>query len=384
MLLHAGLGKPLLSEIVAVNYNIAVQNPGQLVAIQRFTERVLVEVVEACDHFAPIVNRNMPALLRLLKSASMDALVSLRHVNTAFQIGLLEFPGRVAMPRWMAFGDACSRVPIVDRLHLKEFYARRASRPLDNQILSTEEIFHTARGAGLGAEALGVMKSTAEYSPRSAQGGALPRDGTAGVTRGAIVALARMWRAHPPMSRFMDGFTEWGPGDSRNSADVNLERHCEKHVLYQEVGPNYGAAEPTQWWEILNVNLTWMDYERLARNPLPQCRAVFDGDRPLRGDALKKFLFYHGGLRSEPELTRFLKDQALPRYREFSIARSRGMDNALVQSDGESVFISGSSGPAFIIGRYEGVQLGISSCYLPEPLTEKLAGARKVMAWPLR
>jgi hypothetical protein len=56
----------------------------------------------------------------------------------------------------------------------------------------------------------------------------------------------------------------------------------------------------------------------------------------------------------------------------------------IVHSNGTRVFISGSFGDVFIIGRFEGVQLGISSCYRPLDLQEKLNGARANMCWPLR
>jgi hypothetical protein len=60
------------------------------------------------------------------------------------------------------------------------------------------------------------------------------------------------------------------------------------------------------------------------------------------------------------------------------------MSNVIVHSNGTRVFISGSFGDVFIIGRFEGVQLGISSCYRPLDLQEKLNGARANMCWPLR
>jgi hypothetical protein len=377
MHLHPGLSPKILSSIIANTYAVQIRNVDQLRVIERFPVRVLIAAIEEVDHFQPIVAREMGALLRLLRVVDPAILWSLRQVNTAFQITLTEFPARVPVQRWVAFGNACSRVAAGDRPYLNRFYESKANRPRDNQITSTEEIFHTANVVGLGAQALGVMRSTAEYSTDEHRS-------TDGVTSRSIVALARMWHHYPPMSMFMVGFAVWGPGDSRSTGAVNLERHCEKHVLYQDVGPLYGVREPTQWWGLLDLNLTLADYEQHVRAPLLQVRNLFDGNRPLRGENVKKLLLYHGGLRSEPDLTRFLKNQALPRYRDFAILRSRGMDNAIVQSDGESVFISGSSGPAFIIGRFDGVQLGISSCYLPEPLDVKLRGARAVRAWPLR
>jgi hypothetical protein len=165
-------------------------------------------------------------------------------------------------------------------------------------------------------------------------------------------------------------------------AVANLDAHVLKHVCRQPVDPNFGVSETIAWWEALNVSLTLADYDALAVHPMQQARTCFNGNLPLAGDCLKRFLVYQA-LQNQAALTQFVKNQALIPYRDFAIRQSGAMTNALVHSNGTRVFISGRSGDAFIIGPFEGAQLGISSCYRPLDLAVKLQGARANMCWPL-
>lgn len=51
------------------------------------------------------------------------------------------------------------------------------------------------------------------------------------------------------------------------------------------------------------------------------------------------------------------------------------------QGDANQVFVSGAEGDIFVIARFEGPVLGISSCYFAQDRGAKL-GAR-VQIWPL-
>ncbi|SCU75656.1 hypothetical protein CNECB9_2420009 [Cupriavidus necator] len=153
----------------------------------------------------------------------------------------------------------------------------------------------------MGDDALRVMKAVMQNGGNAA-----------GITSRTIVALARMLRAHPPLSGFT-GYTPWGPGE--------------------------------------------------------------------HGDHLRRFLI-HQAFNDEPQLADFALQQAP--YRDVAIETSRVLNRVIIQSNGEKVFLSGASGNIFIIGRFEGTELGISSCYWAPDIESKLRGARSNICWEVR
>ena len=353
-------------------YGVNIVNPGQLGPIEKISRPTLDAAFDAVDDFRGACGRQFNLLLNFLRALDQGGnaaakLLALKQINLAFgcQVSLLPNPPLLA--RWTAFGAACGGVAAAARPHLARFYQ---SRNANTAVTDIEAIFNAANGAGHGAQALEVMKIVME------------RNGSpAGITPMAIGAICNMLAAHRPMSGFM-GFTQWGPGESPDP-DTNLDVHVLKHVCFHNPDPDFGVSEAVSFWDTFHVRLTAADFEQLAVNPLPQARLCFDGAQPLRGDRLKRFLVYRA-LENQPALTQFVKNQALIPYRDFAIETSRVMTNVIVQSNGTRVFISGSAGDAFIIGRFEGLQLGISSCYRPLDINEKLQGARSNMCWPLR
>jgi len=134
---------------------------------------------------------------------------------------------------------------------------------------------------------------------------------------------------------------------------------------------------------LLNVQLTLQDYEGAAVNPMPQARFCFDGANPLAGDRLKRFLVLQA-FTNEAALTTLVVGRSQIAYGNYAINQSAHMANVIVQSNGVRVFISGSyNGQVFIIGRFDGAQLGISSAYIPLDLQAKLDGAASNICWAL-
>lgn len=353
-------------------YGINIGNADQLRPIEQITRATLDEAFDAVNDFRTACGGRFNLLLNFLRALDQGGnaaakVLALKQINRAFGCQALELPNPVPLIRWTALGTACDGVAATHPPHLARFYQSRNARTALRDI---EDIFHAANLAGHGAQALEVMKVVME------------RNGDpTGITTMAIVSLVNMLRSHRPMSGFM-GFTQWGPGDNANP-NANLDAHVLKHVCRQPVDVNFGVSETVKWWDALHVCLTLADYDRLAVNPMPQVRMCFDGVQPLRGDRLKRFLVYQA-LQNQPALTQFVKSLALIPYQDFAIENSRVMTNVIVHSNGTRVFISGSAGDAFIIGRFEGAQLGISSCYRPLDLAGKLRGARANMCWPLR
>jgi hypothetical protein len=363
--------KVVASQVVTA-YGINIANAGQLRAIEQISRATLDAAFEAADDFRAGCNHQYNLLLNFLRGLDEDGnvaakLLALRQINLAFGCQATLLPNQTPLVRWTVFGAACGLVPAAHRPHLAAFFL---SRNPGTALRDMETLFHTANLVGNGAQALEVMKVVME------------RNGDpSGISVITIVPLVQMLAVYRPMSGFM-GFTQWGPGDHGDQAS-NLEAHVLKHVCRQPVDVNFGVSETIAWWDVLRVRLTLADYDQLAVNPMPMARACFEGALPLRGDRLKSFLICQA-LQNELALTQFVKNQALIRYRDFAIDSSRVMTNVIVHSNGIRVFISGCAGDAFIIGRLDGAQLGISSCYRPLDMAAKLAGARVNMCWPLR
>lgn len=367
----ANMNAKAAASYIANAYGINVENSGQVRPIEQITRATLDLAFDAADDFRAACGQQLNLLINFLRGLDQGGnaaakLLALRQINQAFGCQASVLPNNPPLARWTAFGAACGQVAATAPPHLNRFYR---SRNPGTALRDIEAIFHTANLAGHGPRALEVMEVV------------MQRDGDSdGVTSMAIVNLVNMLAAHRPMSGFM-GFTQWGPGDNANPA-ANLEAHVLKHVCRQPLDVSFGVSETVAWWDVLDVRVTLADYDRLVVNPMLHVRTCFDGVQPLRGDRLKRFLIYQA-LNNELMLTQFVKNQALIPYRDFAIASSRMMTNVIVHSNGTRVFISGNAGEAFIIGRFEGVQLGISSCYRPLDLKAKLKGARANMCWPL-
>lgn len=360
-----------VASFIAAAYGVNVGHPNQLAPIEAITRQTLDEAYDAVNDFRGPCGGQLNLVINFLRALDQGQatakLLALRQINQAFGCQASVLPNNPPLARWTAFGAECAHVPAPAQPHLNSFYR---SRNPGTALRDIEIIFNTANNAGQGAECLAVMAAVMEH-----------HGDPSGITSMAIIALVRMLAAQPPTSVF-NGFTQWGPGDNANPV-ANLDAHVLKHICRQPVDVNFGVSETMAWWAALNVSLTLTDYDQLAANPQLHVRTSFDGLNPLSGDRLKRFLVYQG-LLNEPALTQFIKNQAIVPYRDFAIQQSQAMTNIIVHSNGTRVFISGRAGEAFIIGRFEGAQLGISSCYRPLNMQEKLDGARANMCWPLQ
>jgi hypothetical protein len=359
---------------LAIAYGINVNYaPEQryLMQIARLPRAMLDLADTLVAEFRGRCNQSARILYELLEFLNVDGrapakLHAMRHIDATFGYNLTSFPFRqlVSLDRWIELGAECSNVPTAYRPFLHQF-----AQPRDANTLRRIEAIHHASGPHA-VQAFEIMKIVMER-----------RGAPLGISNASIGDLVRMLRAHRPMSGFA-GFTQWGPGD-HGDPGANLDAHTLKHVCRQPATPEFGVYEAVIWWDLLRVRLTVTDYDRLTVQPTTRIRDCFDGNAPLRGDNLRRFMT-HQGLNNEPALQQFVKNQALLPYRDFAIQSSRVMTDVIVQSDGGRVFISGAAGDAFIIGRYEGDQLGISSCYFPLDLNEKLTDAAAKLCWPLR
>jgi hypothetical protein len=72
-------------------------------------------------------------------------------------------------------------------------------------------------------------------------------------------------------------------------------------------------------------------------------------------------------------------------YRDYAIQCSTSLHDIVVSSDGDSVFVAGTNGDDFVIGRLDEStgQLGISSCYKPADPNEKMRGHHLLKLWSL-
>ncbi|KUE90640.1 hypothetical protein ASL20_01925 [Cupriavidus necator] len=353
-------------------YSIANIQHGQVTRLTGYGRPILDAAYDAADELRACCDRKYQWLVSFLDylrpsqfaTIKVDAI---KRINAAFNITASALPEINSLSRWKALGEACARVAQQDRIYLDRFYRTRNARSALSDI---EEIFYTANKEGMGDDALRVMKAVMQNGGNAA-----------GITSRTIVALARMLHAHPPLSGFM-GYTRWGPGDHGNP-DANLRAHALKHVCRQPLLLEVGVAETMFWWDFLRIQLTLADYNRLAVNPKPLVQSLFDGVNPLAGDHLRRFLI-HQAFNDEPQLADFALQQALRPYRDVAIETSRVLNRVIIQSNGEKVFLSGASGNIFIIGRFEGTELGISSCYWATDIESKLRGARSNICWEVR
>jgi hypothetical protein len=359
---------------VAHVYGVVVRNPGQLLPIQQISRATLNVAYDAALQFGLMLNRQTNLLLNFLRGldaagATADArLQAITRLNAVFGCNISVLPVTATPARWLDFAMACDTAGAPAWPLLAAFFGRCAR---GTALVATEEIYHTANSVGLGAQALTVMRTVMLHNGE-------PN----GVTPASIVRLIRMLAAFPPMNGFA-GFARWGPGDSGDNSPVtNVDKHTLKHVCRKPIDVEFGISETMAWWAALNVSLTLTDYQTHANVPIPGIEVCFDPVAPLAGARLQRFLVYQA-FNDEPALTQFVKNQALVPYQNFAIQNSAGMNHVIVHSDGENVYISGAHGDSFIIGRYQGIVLGISSCYKPLDLARKLAGARNNLAWPL-
>jgi len=367
------MGVKAMVSNVAHAYQLVLNNPAQLIPMEGVSRGALEAAYDNVAHFSPMVNRQFNVMLNFLRGldvggAPAQRVQTLRQINQVLNARITILPPAVGHADWVNFGNALNAFAVLRQPRLAALYATRAANTALTDMRTIYAAAHNAGGRG--QEALSVMATVMEEN-------GVP----GGITAATIVALMNMLAQFAPRGGFA-GFTQWGPGDNANPA-ANLEAHVRKHVCRDPLDVEFGVSETMAWWALLNVQLTLQDYEGAAVNPMPQARFCFDGANPLAGDRLKRFLVLQA-FTNEAALTTLVVGRSQIAYGNYAINQSAHMANVIVQSNGVRVFISGSyNGQVFIIGRFDGAQLGISSAYIPLDLQAKLDGAASNICWAL-
>ena len=210
-----------------------------------------------------------------------------------------------------------------------------------------------------------------------------------------VIALDRARRSAPANSAF-PGFPQWGVGNAADRrAETNVTNHFLKHVLDADPMGHALAwkGELTHWWRELGITLRRRDARAwLGLDGFPRVEALFSAgssaagdDTPLPMGEVQTFL---ATLLAFGIMTPRFKDEMQARYlnayRDRALAAGRAMTDKMVHAtlaDANSVFVSGADGDIFVVGRFQGPVLGISSCYFAQDRAAKLRD--RVQMWAL-
>ncbi|WP_296652004.1 hypothetical protein [Paraburkholderia sp.] len=210
-----------------------------------------------------------------------------------------------------------------------------------------------------------------------------------------VMAIDRARRSAPANSAFA-GFPQWGVGNSiPKSTATNLRNHFLKHVLDADpLGHDLDwKDELRHWWAELGVTLRRSEAAGwLNPNGMAAVAALFN---PATGAAsandtlpMNQVLPFIAALKAGGHMNQPFKDGMSNRYeipyRDRALAAGRAMTDKMVhcnRADANTVFVSGADGDIFVIARFEGPVLGISSCYFAQDRAAKLAD--RVQLWTL-
>jgi hypothetical protein len=192
---------------------------------------------------------------------------------------------------------------------------------------------------------------------------------------------------HGPGAAF-PGFADWGPGNSGGIAE-NKRAHFDKHVLDRDPAPLAWKEECPAWWQALDIALT---KEILAaRVPADIFNRVQNLFPPPNNARLSnhRVVDFLGVMRTfngwDARLLDWFRTNYEAPYAALAVNGSQNMTDIMVHTTAGGalmgVFISGRFNDFFIVGRLEGLVLGISSCYVAEDMGTKLAA--RVQIWPL-
>jgi hypothetical protein len=210
-----------------------------------------------------------------------------------------------------------------------------------------------------------------------------------------VMAVDRARRAAPANSVFA-GFPQWGVGNSQpKSAATNLRNHFLKHVLDADpLGHDLAwKDELRRWWIELGITLRRNEAAAwLVPVGMGAVAGMFDPANAAAGAGdplpMNQVLPCIAALKAGGHMTQAFKDGMLARYeatyRDRALAAGRAMTNKMVhctEGDANAVFVSGADGDIFVIARFEGPVLGISSCYYAQNRAGKLDD--RVRLWDL-
>lgn len=349
---------------------------GQQNAFNSVQRATLIAVEARAEDLKPTLAQKFSNLISTVKwidhepnrahaAALLDALIK---INGLLKGNPTRLDAALTVAQWTAFAAACAAAPATSKPHVQQFCEKRNG----DVALYLGTCHKTAADEGLGDHVIpvvvAVMRELGEPS---------------GITSMTIANFCRAFRDFGPNKKFT-GFVQWGPGN-HGDADANVRGHALKHVCRDMTTAElleYGEDEAVICWEKLKISVSIGEYKAHAKKSTPAKLACFDGTKPLSGLNLRKFLVLRG-LQEEPDLRDFVLQQALAPYRKYALDQSKVLTHIRVKSDGTKVFIAGSHDDAYIIGRYEGDVLGISSCYWPKNMSDKHAADDKTKGWIL-
>lgn len=373
--------------------------------------------------FQPVINGTPNSFLQLAQSihrngaAGLDGRVDdFVFLNRDLGANLLALPNLVTHLQISELRAAYGLITPLLRPYLRTFYqARNAPTKLRDLIGLSAPIGtpgFVAAQDGILTTLCTIVRQVRQEIPMYA--GNYP-----GIARPAMAHLNRMRIAHPPGGGFT-GFAQWGEGN-HHSVAANQKWHFLKHVCYIDDGEGgldafdagvlvmavaFGAGvqeaaglleaatlddagpvmaeECAAWWRSLNIRLPWAECTARIHDPveLDRIRPWFTGGVLSHG-YVEPFIL-SGVLSRCPQVLAYLMQNYQNAYTAYAMARSAQLDEAIVSSNGAKVFIAGSRGDDFIIGRLDATGvLGISSCYKPANLATKMEGAMDGFMWRL-
>lgn len=365
----------------------------------------------------PNLNARENILLSFIRMTPA-ALRDLVFVNTQLIDNRVNIPDNV--PPLIGLKTAWPTVQI-HHPHLRRFYASRGDTRLRDFVALVEPVAHAVFPAStvqiLTAIATAVHAITSVNIGYRGNFDGLVR-GPGGITIGIICRLLAL---HPPGSAF-PGFAAWGNGN-HSSPSMNIRFHFMKHVLFidseggltansaqlliaaanggtvQEAHQAFellaeeeedglaSADECADWWRTLNIVL-----------PRTECESRIAGDDRDRSNVLRLWcpgtsllsgyvadFVRCGVIQRNPKLLAWFIERYETAYRDYAIRISRTLNDIVISSNGEKVFVAGTNGEDFVIGRLDNDTgaLGISSCYRPAVPADKMRGQHSQMLWTL-
>jgi hypothetical protein len=301
--------------------------------------------------------------------------------------------------------------------HILTFFSRRAQGTRVRDALDLTQVIPRApRPVVTTQEILTVIGTVVQNVMNVDPTYAGPFDG---VARGSLPALHDILSLHPPGGGFA-GFAQWGDGNHHNP-DENVRWHFMKHVLFTDHGEGLDpmgaeslitaslhssqeethavmesllandegegpatAAEGADWWRALHILLPEAECnDRIKLETDRQRMKPWFVGGNLSHACVEQFLT-SGILGRSPRIVGYLVQNYEHLYRTYALNRSGSFSEAFVSSNGVKVFVAGTDGDNFIIARLGAAgALGISSCYRPVDVQDKMRGARLNRMWDL-
>lgn len=307
--------------------------------------------------------------------------------------------------------------------HLRRFYGCRGDTRLRDFVELVAPVGHAVFGAStldilnaIGASVNAITSENIAYAGRF--------DGIVRGHGGLVIGMiCRLFGLHPPGSVF-PGFAAWGDGN-HSSPSMNIRFHFMKHVLFidseggltessarllvaaarsrhisveavhetfellteEEEDGHASANECAEWWRALNIVLPkTVCVDRIADDDKDKSNVLrlwCPGTNLLSG-YVADFVSC-GVIQRNPRLLGWFMENYEAAYRDYAINRSRTLNDIVISSNGEKVFVVGANEDDFIIGRLDNStgNLGISSCYKPTVTADKMKGHHSQKLWTL-